>query len=154
MAEPLALVEGKLLLTCGACGQKNAVPPAGLRSGPVCGRCHADLAPPDRPLELDDAGLERLLAESALPVLVDFWGPQCGPCRMLAPILESFARKARGRALIAKVDTSRHTRAAVRLGVSSIPCLILFQRGQELRRQLGLVPERVLEGMLACALPA
>jgi thioredoxin 2 len=148
MAEPLALIEGKLHLTCGACGQVNAVPAAGLLSGPVCGKCHADLPLPGRPLDLDDAEVERLVAESALPVLVDFWGPQCGPCRMLAPILESFARKARGRVLVAKVDTSRHTRAAQRLGVCSIPCLILFQRGRELRRQQGLVPERVLEAML------
>ncbi len=148
MTEPLLFVEGKLQLPCAACGQKNAVPVDRLLAGPVCGRCRADLGLPDRPVELDDTSFRRLTAESALPVLVDFWGPQCGPCRMLAPVLESFARKQRGRVLVAKVDTSRYTQAAIQSGVSSIPCLILYHRGREVRRQVGLVPERVLEAML------
>jgi thioredoxin 2 len=150
MTEPAAsaLHDGKLHLGCPACGQKNAVPLARLLAGPVCGACRAELPPPGGPLAVDDAGLDSLVRDAPLPVLVDFWGPQCGPCRMLAPILERFAARRRGQVLVAKVDTSRHQLAASRLGVMAIPLLVLFRQGSEVRRQAGLVPEKVLDALL------
>jgi thioredoxin 2 len=143
-----ALADGRLILACPACGQKNSVPLERLGSTPICGACKVDLPPPSAPVQVDDEGLELLVARSPLPVLVDFWGPQCGPCRMLAPILERFAARRRGQVLVAKVDTSRHTRAAMRLQVQAIPLLVLFRQGREIRRQAGLVPERVLDALL------
>lgn len=126
-------------LICPACGAKNRVPVQRLQQGPQCGKCKTALLPAS-PLTLDGPRLERLLAHETLPLVVDFWAPWCGPCKMMAPVFEAAAGELQGRLRLAKLDTEAHPQAAARFGIRSIPTLIVFSGGQELARQSGALP--------------
>ncbi|WP_375055998.1 thioredoxin TrxC [Zobellella sp. DQSA1] len=129
---------GEHFLICPACGAKNRVPTMRLQQSPQCGKCKASLLP-GAPLELDGPRLERLLAHETLPLVVDFWAPWCGPCKMMAPVFAAAATETelQGRLRLAKLDTESHQTAAARFGIRSIPTLIAFSGGQELARQSG-----------------
>ncbi|PSJ42549.1 thiol reductase thioredoxin [Zobellella taiwanensis] len=126
-------------LICPACGAKNRVPATRLQQEPQCGKCKTALLPAG-PLTLDGPRLERLLAHETLPLVVDFWAPWCGPCKMMAPVFEAAAGELQGRLRLAKLDTEAHPQAAARFGIRSIPTLIVFSGGQELARQSGALP--------------
>jgi thioredoxin 1 len=100
------------------------------------------------PIHVTDATFNESVLESSLPVLVDFWAPWCGPCRMIAPILEDLAKKYDGRAVVAKVNTDEHKMHADRLGIMGIPTLIFFKGGEEIDRIVGFAPKRVFESKL------
>lgn len=87
--------------------------------------------------------------ESNEPVLVDFWAPWCGPCRMLAPVVEKVAEKFAGKARVVKLNTDENPSLAGHYGVSGIPCLILFKGGQVADRIVGYVPENTISSMLS-----
>ena len=109
-------------------------------------------APSVQPIHVTDETFDETVANSSLPVLVDFWAPWCGPCRMVAPVVEDLARAYDGRALMAKVNTDENVQVASQLGIMGIPTLILFKDGQEIDRVVGYVPQRVLEDKLNAAL--
>lgn len=92
----------------------------------------------DRPVKVEDADFETAVLGAAVPVLVDFYADWCGPCRMVAPVLDELAQEAVGRLLIAKVDTDRAPATAERFGIRSIPTLILFRGGEEAQRIVGV----------------
>ena len=125
-----------LLLPCPHCLAVNRVARERLESAPRCGRCHAPLFP-DQPMVLDQAGLERQLAHNDLPLLVDFWATWCGPCRMMAPAFAAAVARLAPRVRLAKVDTEANQALAARLGIRSIPTLMLFRNGGEIARQAG-----------------
>ncbi|RMD80118.1 MAG: thioredoxin TrxC [Gammaproteobacteria bacterium] len=129
-------MEDKLHVVCPACGAVNRVPAARLDQGPRCGRCKTPLFQ-GRPVALDAAGLERHLHRDEIPLLVDFWAPWCGPCRMMAPAYEQAAALLEPRVRVAKVNTEEEQEAAARFGIRSIPTLVLFHRGREVARQAG-----------------
>ncbi len=149
MAEHIKLEGNKLILHCASCGKGNAVPLEKLLQGPICGDCKAALAAPSQVLEVNDSTFSQLIQNSPLPVLVDFWAPWCGPCRMMAPVLDSLAKKRQGQVLVAKLDTDQSPNTAGQFGIQAIPTFIAFRNGQEKGRQMGAIPEAALEKLLA-----
>ena len=105
-----------------------------------------------QPLHVTDETFQELVLDAPLPVLVDFWAPWCGPCRMVAPIVEDLARDYDGRAVVAKINTDESARVAGQLGIMGIPTLILFKAGQEVDRIVGFVPRKEVEGKLKAVL--
>jgi thioredoxin 1 len=103
---------------------------------------------PAGPIHVSDDTFEDLVLNSPVPVMVDFWAPWCGPCRMIAPIVEELAVKYQGRAVIAKINTDENVGVATELGIMGIPTVILFQDGEEMDRVVGFAPGHTLEDKL------
>ncbi len=95
-------------------------------------------------LEVTDATFESEVLQATLPTLVDFWATWCAPCRMVAPIVEEIAQEQSGRMKVAKLDVDSNMSTAVRYGVTSIPTLILFKEGKEVKRLIGYRPKETL----------
>ncbi|HEY0310415.1 MAG TPA: thioredoxin TrxC [Luteimonas sp.] len=125
-----------VLVPCPACGALNRVPDGRLGEAPACGKCHQPLFT-GKPLALDEAGFALHVERGGLPVLVDFWAPWCGPCRMMAPHFEQAAAQLEPRVRLAKVDTEAEPGLGGRFGIRSIPTLALFAGGREVARQAG-----------------
>ena len=125
-------------VVCTGCGAANRVPHARLADNPSCGRCHEPLFD-GHPANLNEQAFEGQLARSDLPVLVDFWADWCAPCRVMAPAYEAAAGELEPEMRVIKVDTERAQTAAGRLGIRSIPTLMLFRNGQEIARHAGAI---------------
>ena len=102
-------------------------------------------------LEVSDANFQQEVIESTLPVLVDFWAPWCGPCRMLAPTIEELAKEYSGKIKVAKLNTDESPDTAGSFGISSIPTVIFFKNGQVADRLVGLNPKSRFQQMLGKA---
>src|SRR5689334_7249910 len=97
-----------MVRACSACGAKNRVPPKHLADTGRCGVCKAPLPPVGEPIEADSAAFNEIVSQAKVPILVDFWAPWCGPCKMAAPEVHELAREMAGKALVLKVNTERH----------------------------------------------
>lgn len=135
---------------CPFCDTLNRVDLDRLDDGPRCSGCHRPLHL-DRPQSIPGEALDRIIADADVPLLVDFYADWCGPCRMMAPVLDELARERAGEVLVGKVDTDRHPFAARRFEVRGIPTLILFSGGREVGRQVGAVPRTALDALLGSA---
>jgi thioredoxin 2 len=137
-----------LVLQCPKCGQANRVPFGRVGQRAKCGRCEADVRDPGKPVAVDGAELEGLIQQSPLPVLVDFWAPWCGPCRMVAPQLEQVAQRMAGEVVVAKLNTDECPEAGARYRVQSIPLFVVFARGREVLREAGARPAAQIERLV------
>jgi thioredoxin 2 len=124
------------VVTCPNCGRRNRVP-AAARGRARCAGCEADLP---WLVEADDSDFAAVVENSRLPVLVDVWAPWCGPCRMVAPVVEQLARERAGRLKVVKVNADSAPGVSARFGVRSIPTLLLFSDGREKARVVGARP--------------
>lgn len=98
----------------------------------------------NEPIHVSDDAFEKTVLQSTVPVVVDFWAPWCGPCKMVAPILDKIAKDFDGKLLVAKVNTDENQEYAGRYGVQGIPTMLFIAGGKVLHRQVGAVPENVL----------
>lgn len=152
MAQPLHVDEKGVLTTCTHCGQTNRIAFDKLGHTARCGQCKEPMHPGSAPLEVgSSADFERLVAGSAVPVVVDYWAPWCGPCRMVAPELEKVAQRADGRFIVVKVNTDVLTDLGERHRIRSIPTLAVFADGREVQRTAGARPAADIEAFISAA---
>jgi len=142
-------------IPCPNCGATNRVPRAKLEQGPrpVCGRCKQPLpATAAAPITVTDATFAAAVERSPLPVLVDAWAPWCGPCRLIAPVLEDLAAELAGQVRIAKLNVDENPETASRFDVRSIPTLLVIVGGREVKRIVGAQPKQAIRQQLEAAL--
>ena len=125
-----------MLVVCPQCNAANRVPAERVGDDPVCGKCGAPLLA-GTPIALDESRFERFVARSDLPVVVDFWASWCGPCRVMAPQFEQAAQALKGKAVFVKVDSDANPRLSSRYSIRSIPTMVMFRDGAEVKRQSG-----------------
>jgi thioredoxin 2 len=128
----------RITIACPFCDRLNRIRADRVSDRPRCGECGRPLLV-DRPIRVRDADFDRVIGETDIPVLVDFYADWCGPCKVMAPVLDDFASERAGRILVAKLDTDRETATASRYGIRGIPTLILFRAGAEAARRTGAI---------------
>jgi thioredoxin len=100
------------------------------------------------PVHVTDAAFEKTVMQSSIPVVVDFWAPWCGPCRMVAPVLDKLANEQAGKLLVAKVNTDENPEWAMKYGVQGIPTMLFVANGKVVHRQVGALPEPMLRDIV------
>ncbi len=141
-----------VLLRCEKCGALNRVNAGRAAGVAVCGKCKSPLTVDSHPTEVTSSTFEKEVLGSPGPVLVDFWAPWCGPCRVFAPILEAIATDRAGQLRVVKVNTDREPALASQYRILSIPTMILFHGGRELAQISGAMPRHQLEAWLDSSL--
>lgn len=139
------------LIRCPFCQKLNRVDLARAKERPACGECGRPLLL-DRPLKTTDADLERVVSETEVPVVVDFYADWCQPCKIMAPVLDELARDRVGQLLVMKLDTDRNPQMAMKYGIRGIPTLIVFRDGAEFARETGAIPRPRLDRLVESAL--
>lgn len=133
--------ERGILIPCSQCHRANRIPFARLHLAGHCGSCKAPLPHPSLPVDVDSAAsFGALLKGASIPILVDFWAPWCGPCRMIAPEVSKVAAMAAGEILVAKVNTEDLPQIGSSMAIRSIPTFAVFVGGREVERTSGGMP--------------
>ncbi|HEV7858817.1 MAG TPA: thioredoxin [Pyrinomonadaceae bacterium] len=153
--------EVAMIITCAECGTKNRVDEkAGASKRAVCGKCGAELVlsggvvdeTGERPRVVTDETFAReVLQAGGRPVLLDCWAEWCGPCRMLAPVLDQLASESKGQYIIAKLNVDENPQTAAQFGIRSIPTMLIFKNGALVDRLVGVQPKQAIAARLASA---
>lgn len=141
---------GKLMVRCQFCNTWNRIDAGKVTDGPKCGKCAKPILL-ERPLPLNDETFARTIAESTVPVAVDFYADWCGPCRMMAPAVDALAAHLQGKVLVGKLNTDHASRTASGFGIRGIPTTIVFKGGKEVARQSGAMQLDGLKQLMARA---
>lgn len=126
----------KINVVCPHCLKVNAIPIKDSYSKANCGSCKQSLLDTN-PIELDESNFDHVIVNSEIPVIVDFWAPWCGPCKMMAPIFNDVAKKYPLKALFVKINTEKHQNMGAKFGIRSIPTLVVYKNGFEKKRISG-----------------
>jgi thioredoxin 2 len=136
--------ERHAVVACSFCATPNRIDLSKLSNGPKCANCHRPILL-DRPIKATQADYDKTLQGTTVPVLVDFYADWCGPCHMMAPTLDDFGKQHAGRVLVLKLDTDANPTIAGRYGIRGIPTMIVFDRGKERGRHVGVADLKALE---------
>jgi thioredoxin 2 len=139
-----------LTIRCQFCDTWNRIDASRAADRPKCGKCAKPMLL-DRPIHLNDETFARTIADTEVPVLVDFYADWCGPCKMMAPFIDEIAREKQGQVLVAKLDTDRAQQTAGGFNIRSIPTVMVFKGGKKAAELTGAVPKNALEALLARA---
>jgi thioredoxin 2 len=150
MMEKTADETRKVTVTCQFCLTLNNVDLGRADQRPKCGECGKPILL-DRPVRASDDDFGHVIAGAQVPVVVDFYADWCGPCKIMAPVLDEFAHAHKGEVLVVKLDTDRNPKVTQQFEIRGIPTLILFKDGRETARRTGAVPKEELESLLASA---
>jgi len=146
---PVQIDDRGLLLNCPQCGQRNRLRFDRLGRAFRCGKCQVTLRLPGEPIDAtSDLIFDALTSRSELPVLVDFWAPWCGPCKVLAPEIRKIAAEGAGQWVVAKVNTEESPTLARKFRITAIPTMVLFKGGLEVARQAGAMPAPAIRKFL------
>lgn len=133
------------IIRCSKCGANNRVNnEKSSEHKAVCGRCKTPLSAETHPLTITDANFAAEVERSPLPVLLDLWAAWCGPCRIIAPVIDEAAKELSGRARVGKVDVDKNPQTATRFRAQSIPLLIILKDGREVERMLGVQSKQAI----------
>ena len=142
-----AIEQKKATLRCQFCESWNRVDVTRAADRPKCGKCGKPMLL-DRPLHLNEETFARTIAESTVPVFVDFYADWCGPCKIMAPSVDKLAADYTGRAIVAKLNTDESQKTSMSFNIRGIPTSVVFDGGKEIARQSGAVSYAALESML------
>ncbi|MFO7557594.1 MAG: thioredoxin [Desulfobacterales bacterium] len=145
--------QGIYFFRCAECGTRNKIPEAKIGVRATCGKCKTEMNTEellnDKPMVITAVNFNEKVIKSPLPVLLDCWAPWCGPCKMMAPVMDELASEWKGRARVCKLEVDENPDVAARFRIQSIPTMIILDRGVEKETMIGALPKQQIKMKMA-----